>query len=77
MLNYSQNEDSSIVTAQAEGSNGNVNPVAVEYVGRVSGFDWLTQVNVILPEQLEGAGDVLLSIKVRGVVSNKVLVSTK
>jgi hypothetical protein len=71
------NEDSSIVTAQAEGPTGNVYPLAVEYVGRVPGFDWLIQVNVILPEQLGGAGDVLLSINVRGVVSNKVLVSIK
>jgi WD40 repeat protein len=71
------NEDSSIVTAQVEVPTGNVYPLAVEYVGRVPGFDWLTQVNVILPEQLEGAGDLLLSINVRGVISNRVLVSIK
>ena len=70
-------ENLSIVTAQAESPTGNVNPLAVEYVGKVPGFAWLTQVNVVLPEQLGGAGDVLLSINVRGVGSNKVLVSIK
>jgi Tol biopolymer transport system component len=70
-------ENLSIVTAQAESSAGSVYPLVIEYVGRVPGFDWLTQVNFILPEELRGGGDVLLSINVRGVGSNKVLVSIK
>lgn len=45
----------------------------VEYVGKVPGQDWMTQINVRLPEGL--AGDVRVSIVARGEFSNKALVS--
>ncbi len=64
-------EGVSIVTAQAEDAQHNVHRLAVEYVGKVPGFDWLTQVNVRLPTELAGAGDVWVSITVRGVASNR------
>ena len=67
-------ENISVVTAQAEDSAHRVYPLTVEYVGRVPNFDWLTQVNVRLPEGLAGAGDVLVSVFVRGAASNKVIV---
>jgi uncharacterized protein (TIGR03437 family) len=65
-------EGVSVVTAQAEDSRSVVYPLAVEYVGSVPGFDWLTQVIVKLPGELEGVGEVRVSIRVRGVSSNKV-----
>ncbi|MEP6707771.1 MAG: serine hydrolase [Pyrinomonadaceae bacterium] len=39
------------------------------------GFDWLTQVNVRLPDGFIAAGDVLVSISLRGAVSNKAIIS--
>ena len=67
-------EGASVVTAQAEDAQGGVYPLAVEYAGRVPGFGFLTQVNVRLPDELAGRGDVWVSLGVRGVVSNKALV---
>lgn len=72
-----QGDSLSTITAQAEDSRHNVYPMAVEYVGRVPNFDWLTQVVVKIPGELEGAGDIWVSISVRGVASNKVFVSIK
>ena len=65
------------ITAQAEDSRHNTYPMTVESVGRVPNFDWLTQVVVKMPGELESAGDIWVSISVRGVASNKVLVSIK
>lgn len=68
-------EDISALTAQAEDAAHKVYPLAVEFVGKVSGFGRLTQINVRLPNELTNAGEVLVSISLRGVASNKVLVS--
>ena len=66
-------ESISVVTAQAEDSAHQIYPLTVEYVGKVPNFDWLTQVNVRLPDGL-ATGDVLVSVSLRGAVSNKVIV---
>lgn len=66
-------EGVSVVTAQAEDSAHTIYPLTVEYVGKVANFDWLTQVNVRLPDGI-GAGDILVGISLRGIVSNKVIV---
>ena len=65
------------LTAQAEDSQNRVFPLTVEYAGKVPGFDWLTQVNVKLPDELANAGDVWISIKLRGASSNKAMISIK
>ena len=70
-------ESLSFITAEAEDSEQRVHPLIVEYVGRVPNLDSLTQINVRLPDNLANAGNVLLSIKVRGVQSNKVLVNIR
>jgi uncharacterized protein (TIGR03437 family) len=70
-------EDTSVVTAQAEDSAHRIYPLAIEYVGTVPGFDWLTQVNVRLPDGLATPGDVLVSISLRGAASNKVVIGTR
>lgn len=49
----------------------------VEYIGPVPNLNWMTQVNVRLPDGLANGGNVLVSIKVRGVQSNKVAVTLK
>ena len=69
-------EDISVVTAQAEDSAHTIYPLTVEYVGKVSSFDWFTQVNLRLPDGLP-AGDVLVSVGLRGAMSNKVIVGIR
>jgi uncharacterized protein (TIGR03437 family) len=69
-------EDLSVVTAQAEDSAHQVYPLAVEYVGKVSSFDWFSQVNLRLPDGLS-PGDVLVSVSLRGAMSNKVIVGIR
>lgn len=64
--------DASAVTAQAEDSQNIIYPLAVEFVGKVPGFDWLTQVIVKLPDGLGNTAEVRVSISVRGTSSNKV-----
>ena len=66
-----------IVTAAAEDSQQTVYPLNVEYVGNVPNQTWMAQIVVLLPENVANAGDVLVSIKVRGLQSNKVLVSIR
>jgi dipeptidyl aminopeptidase/acylaminoacyl peptidase len=66
-------EEASAVTARAEDSQHVVHPLTVEYVGRVPGLAWLTQVNVRLPEELAGTGDVMVSISLHGTTSNKAI----
>ena len=70
-------EGPSVVTAQAEDSAHTLYPLTIEYVGRVSGYDWLTQVNLRLPDGFPSAGDVWISISLRGAASNKVVVRAK
>ncbi len=66
-----------IVTAAAEDSQQTVYPLDVEYVGNVPNQTWMAQIVVLLPGNVANAGDVLVSIKVRGLQSNKVLVSIR
>ena len=70
-------ENLSIVKAEAQDSQQTVYPLDVEYVGNVPNQTWMAQIVVLLPQNLANAGDVLVSIKVRGLQSNKVLVSIR
>jgi uncharacterized protein (TIGR03437 family) len=74
-VNLMPGDDASAVTVQAEDSQHRLFAVPVEYVGKVPNFDWLTQLNVRLPEEIQGPGEVWLSIIVRGEISNRVLVT--
>lgn len=73
-LDLMPGESLSVVMAQAEDSAHQTYPLTVEYVGKVPNFDWLTQVNVRLPDGIPGAGDVSVSISLRGAMSNKVII---
>ncbi|HEV7396043.1 MAG TPA: delta-60 repeat domain-containing protein [Pyrinomonadaceae bacterium] len=66
-------EPMSVVTAQAEDSQHTIYELPVEFVGKVAGFDWITQVDVKLTDELAVSEDVQLSVSLRGVVSNKAL----
>lgn len=70
-------EDSSVVTAQAEDSRQNVQPLAVEHVGKVPDQSWLTQIIVRLPEGSAGSEYLWVSIGLHGQVSNQALIRTK
>lgn len=70
-------ENASAVIAQAEDTQGRVFPLAVEYVGTVPGIDGMTQVVVKLPNELDGAGDVQVSVSLHGLVSNKPIITIK
>ena len=67
-------EDASAVTAEAEDGSRQRYALAVEYVGKVPGFDWLSMVVVRLHNGLGNVGDVLVGIRLRGVASNRVRV---
>lgn len=69
-------ENNSVITAQAEYAGTGPLPVAIEYVGKVPNFEF-TQVNLRLPNELANAGEVLVSLKLRGVPSNKVVINVK
>ena len=70
-------EDISVVTAQAEDAGHKTYPLRVEYLAKVPGFDWLTQVVIRLPDDSLSAGDLLIAISLRGAVSNKVVVGIR
>ena len=69
-------ENNSVITAQAEYAGNGPFPLAIEYVGKVPNFEF-TQVNLRLPNELANAGEVLVSLKLRGVPSNKVVINVK
>jgi uncharacterized protein (TIGR03437 family) len=76
-IELGQGEGVSTVTAQAEDSGQKTYPLTVEYVGKVPNLDGLIQVIIKLPAEVESTGDMWISINVRGIVSNRVLISIK
>jgi probable HAF family extracellular repeat protein len=56
---------------QAEDSLHRIVPLPVEFVGAVPNASWLTQITVSLPDQLDGLGDIQLTVSFRGQTSNK------
>ena len=75
--NLAAGDNLALITAQAEDAQHRIYPLVVEFFGRVPNLDWLTQLNVVLPDDLIGAGDVQISIGVRAEVSNKVVVNIR
>jgi uncharacterized protein (TIGR03437 family) len=76
-VDWSQSDNLSAVTAQAEDAEHALHPLTIEYVGKVPGFDWLTQVIIRPPEELGNGGNVWVTIGVRGQLSNRAIVSIK
>ena len=67
-------ETSSVITAQAEDSAGQIFPLTIEYFGAVPNFGWLKQVVVKLPDQIANSVEVRVSLKLRSTAGNKVTV---
>jgi hypothetical protein len=63
------------ITAQAEDAQHKTYPLTVEFIGKAPNHDWLTQVIIKLPADVEGAADLWVSINVGTLVSNRVLIS--
>lgn len=76
-VEFAPGDNASIVTAQAEDSQHRIFPVKVEFVGGVPKLYWLTEIVIALPDQLENAGDVRISINLRGATSNKAVITIK
>ena len=70
-------ENSTAVTARLEDASLNAYPLAVEYVGKVAGFDWLSQVVAKLPDNTPAGQTILVSVTLRGQASNKAPVRMK
>ncbi|HWN11477.1 MAG TPA: M12 family metallo-peptidase [Pyrinomonadaceae bacterium] len=76
-LELAAGEDISVITAQAEDSAHRIFPLTIEYVGKVPNLDWLTQFSVRLPDGLSTTGDLLVSVSLRGAVSNKAVIGIR
>jgi hypothetical protein len=76
-VEFKPGEDASILSAQAEDPQQSIYPLTIEYAGTVPNFEWLTQINIKLPDNLPVAGELWITIKLRSVQSNKVLVRTR
>lgn len=63
-------ETAAIVTAQAEDSQQRTFPLSVEYVGKLPGANWLTQINLRMSDEVSNLNDILVSIRLRGVPSS-------
>ena len=63
--------DAPFVTVQAEDSQQHVFDLPVEGTARVKNLSWMSQVTVRLPDALTAAGNLNVSVTVRGKVSNK------
>ncbi|HET6854131.1 MAG TPA: hypothetical protein VFH46_17630 [Pyrinomonadaceae bacterium] len=70
-------ENASALTARAEDAALNLYPLAVEFVGKVPGFDWLTEVVVRLPDNTPAAQSLFVSVTLHARTSNKVRVRMK
>jgi probable HAF family extracellular repeat protein len=62
-------------TVEAEDSQHRTVSLPVEFFGKVPKAGWLTQIVVRLPDEVDGAGNLQLSVTFRGRVSNKAIVT--
>lgn len=76
-LNLAAGEDASVLIIEAADSRGGTYRLLVEAITTVPGFEWLAQLNIKLPQELAGAGDVWVSVQYHDKLSNKVLVVIK
>ncbi len=73
-LQLQSGESASAVTADAEDANHTVYPLLVENIDIVPDQPWASALVIKLPDNLPQAGDVLVRIKYRDLVSNRVRV---
>jgi hypothetical protein len=65
-------EGAAAMTAEAEDGTFARYPLTVEYAGTVPGYNWMYSVVVRLNDNLGDVGDVLVSVTVHGLTSNRV-----
>lgn len=70
-------ETAAAITVEAEDALHQIHVLPVEAVNEVPNFNWITQVTVKLPDQLQSAGVVSMVIKLRGTSSNKLPVTVQ
>ncbi|MEK6333338.1 MAG: PQQ-dependent sugar dehydrogenase [Acidobacteriota bacterium] len=70
-------ENQSAVTAQAEDALLNSYPLTVEFVSKVAGYPWLTEILVELPNNLPSGQEVKVSITWHSRTSNKARIRIK
>jgi choice-of-anchor B domain-containing protein len=70
-VNLAPGEPQTVLTAQAEDGQGRIYPLHVEFVGKFPDYELVTQVVVVLPQELANAGDVSISLNLRGTTGNK------
>lgn len=70
------NETASAVTAEARDASQNIYPLTVEYVGKVSGFDF-SQVVVRLPDNTPASQSLFITVTLRGQTSNQARIDMK
>jgi endonuclease/exonuclease/phosphatase family metal-dependent hydrolase len=76
-LDFLAGETMSSVSVRATDSRGLSYDLAVEEVGKVANFPWLSSIIVRLPDDSTIAGDLVLSLGMRNSVSNSVRVGIK
>jgi hypothetical protein len=76
-LKLSAGETASAVTATAEDAVGTLRPLTVEFVGTPANFEWLSQVNLKLNDQIPVPADAKIRISLHGQTSNAVPVAVK
>jgi uncharacterized protein (TIGR03437 family) len=76
-LDVLSSEDSTAVTARAQDTQMILHSLPVEYVGKVPGYAWLTEVVVMLPGDLPAGQDVLVSVTYHTQTSNQVRIKIK
>ncbi len=67
--------NASDITAEAEDADGNRYALPVEHAATLPGLDWLTQVTVRLPDELDGLSYVWVTLNVRGALTNKAVIT--
>ena len=65
-----------VVGAQLKNQQGATYTLPVEFVGKVPGYDWLTEVVVRLDEQVTDVGDLNITLTLRGAPTNTTLITT-
>jgi hypothetical protein len=77
MLLVSNLDNAAAVSVRGMDAQNITHDLTVEYVGKVPGLDWLTQVIVRPPFDLRSGGDVWIQVGARGALSNKALLTIR
>lgn len=70
-------DPSAVITAQAQDAQQQTHALAVESVGTLPDFGWITQVVVRLPDSLANSTEARVTLRLRGVATNQALVRLK